>query len=47
MTPAAEARCTYVADCITTKLRCDLTTDHTQRNALRDPATTCPDTDLE
>ncbi|MEU8682167.1 HNH endonuclease family protein [Streptomyces sp. NPDC048611] len=47
MPPAAEARCTYVADWVTTKLRWNLTVDHTERNALRDLATTCPDTDLD
>ncbi|MEU9117122.1 hypothetical protein AB0D04_36555 [Streptomyces sp. NPDC048483] len=47
MPPAAEARCTYLTDWVTTKLRWNLTIDHTERNTLRDLATTCPDTDLD
>ncbi|MGW2631528.1 hypothetical protein ACWC2K_19650 [Streptomyces chattanoogensis] len=46
MPPAAEARCTYLADWVATKLRWNLTADHTERNALRNLATTCPNTPI-
>ncbi|WP_331759882.1 HNH endonuclease family protein (plasmid) [Streptomyces sp. NBC_01525] len=46
MPPAAEARCTYLADWISTKLRWSLTVDHTERDALQGLVAACPDTEL-
>ncbi|WP_157879893.1 hypothetical protein [Streptomyces natalensis] len=43
MPPAAEARCTYLADWIGTKLRWGLTADRTEQDALRQLAAECPD----
>lgn len=47
MPPATDARCTYLTDWVATKLRWNLTIDHTERDALRELATTCPDTELD
>ncbi|GAA3196818.1 MULTISPECIES: HNH endonuclease family protein [Streptomyces] len=46
MPPAPEARCTYLADWISTKLRWSLTIDQIESDALRGLVTACPDTEL-
>lgn len=45
--PLADARCTYAADWVSTKLRWSLTVDRTERDALRRLATGCGHTHVE
>jgi hypothetical protein len=47
MPPAADARCTYLADWVAAKLRWNLTSDAGERTKLRDLATTCEETTVE
>ncbi|MFF9481489.1 hypothetical protein [Streptomyces sp. NPDC014733] len=46
MPPAAEARCTYLTDWTSTKLRWALTIDHTEGDAPRHLVATCPATEI-
>ncbi|WP_157847618.1 hypothetical protein [Streptomyces violens] len=41
MPPSADARCTYLADWVGTKLRWELTADRTQVKSLQDVAAGC------
>ncbi|MEV5480000.1 MULTISPECIES: HNH endonuclease family protein [Streptomyces] len=47
MPPAAEARCTYLADWVGTKLRWSLTIDRREHDTLRQLAGSCESTDVE
>ncbi len=47
MPPAADARCIYLSDWVSTKLRWNLTIDADERGTLRELATTCADTTVE
>ncbi|MFJ6752130.1 HNH endonuclease family protein [Streptomyces sp. NPDC091266] len=47
MPPAIDARCTYLSDWVSTKLRWNLTIDIAERITLRELATTCEGTTVE
>ncbi|MFD3488878.1 hypothetical protein [Streptomyces sp. NPDC058665] len=47
MPPSADARCTYVADWVSTKLRWQLTVDTSERNALAEIAEGCGQQQVE
>ncbi|MFF7705493.1 HNH endonuclease family protein [Streptomyces lydicus] len=47
MPPATDARCTYLSDWVSTKLRWSLTVDRRERDALRQLAASCENTNVE
>ncbi|MFF8902462.1 HNH endonuclease family protein [Streptomyces lydicus] len=47
MPPATDARCTYLSDWVSTKLRWSLTVDRHERDALRRLAASCENTNVE